>query len=256
MSSQQVAIVTGAADGIGKAIALRLASDGYNVVVADLPRQRALMNAVVELVEQTTERKAIAYEVDVTQEDQVKDLVQTTVAKLGGLDVMVANAGIASLTPLVDSKFIFVQAQRNGDNENLLAPLAEWQKTLDVNATGAFLCYREAAKSMIERGVKGRIVGASSVAGKRGEPLAGAYSASKFALRGLTQVAASEWAQYGIRVNNYAPGPIETPMLQREEKRVEEALGMNPSQFREKVSSRYVPISKPNIFSLSSGVYE
>lgn len=90
MSSQQVAIITGAADGIGKAIALRLASDGYHVVVADLPCQRPRMDAVVELVKKMTnlKQKAISYEVDVTQEDQVKTMVQAAVEQLGGLDVV------------------------------------------------------------------------------------------------------------------------------------------------------------------------
>lgn len=88
MSSQQVAIITGAADGIGKAVALRLASDGYDVVVADLPLQRALIDAVAELVKETTGRKAISYEVDITKEDQVKAMIHTAVENLGSLDVV------------------------------------------------------------------------------------------------------------------------------------------------------------------------
>jgi len=112
------------------------------------------------------------------------------------------------------------------------ASVEEWGKVFDVNSTGVFLCYREAAKSMIERGIKGRIVGACSIAGKKsnfsnqmhinlysndyfpstGMALIGSYGASKFAQRALTQVAACEWAQYGIRVNGYAPGPIDTTM--------------------------------------------
>ena len=88
MSVQQVAIITGAADGIGKAIAIRLASDEYDVVVSDLPRQRPSMDAVVDHIKTTTGRKAISFECDVSKEEQVKELVQATVEKLGGLDVV------------------------------------------------------------------------------------------------------------------------------------------------------------------------
>lgn len=90
MSVQQVAIITGAADGIGKAIAIRLASDGYDVVVADLPRQRSSIDAVVDHIKTTTGRKAIKFEFDVTKEEEVKALVQAAVEQLGGLDVVSA----------------------------------------------------------------------------------------------------------------------------------------------------------------------
>jgi len=88
MSVQQVSIITGAADGIGKAIAIRLASDGYDVVVADLPRQRLSMDAVVDHIKTTTGRKAMSFECDVSKEEQVKELVKATVEQLGGLDVV------------------------------------------------------------------------------------------------------------------------------------------------------------------------
>ncbi|KAF8952915.1 acetoin reductase family protein [Flammula alnicola] len=205
MSVQQVAIITGAADGIGKAIALRLAADGYDVVVADLPHQRSSIDAVVDRVQATTGRKAISFEVDVSKEDQVKALVQAAVEQLGGLDVMVANAGRSVMT--------------------------------SFSTVRAFLCYREAAKSMIERGIKGRIVGACSISGKKSVALLGTYGASKFAQRALTQVAAAEWAQHGIRVNGYAPGPTDTPMLEGADKRAQEILGMKPGEFREHMRS-------------------
>ncbi|KAF9464297.1 NAD-binding protein [Collybia nuda] len=229
MPSQQVAIITGAADGIGKAVALRLASDGYDVIVADLPRQRVLIDAVAEQVKATTGRKAISYQVDITKEDQVKAMIENTVKNLGGLDVMVANAGLAVMTSLLDTT------------------LDEWQKVFDVNSTGTFLCYREAAKSMIARGIKGRIVGACSTSGKKSVALLGAYGSSKFAQRALTQVAACEWAQYGIRVNGYAPGPTDTPMLKRTDERAVEILGTKPEEFREgmKLATQFKRLGRP-----------
>ncbi|KAJ7220667.1 hypothetical protein GGX14DRAFT_431634 [Mycena pura] len=117
------------------------------------------------------------------------------VERYGGLDVMVANAGIVR----ADTKLTELSAE-------------EWDRVLNVNARGTFLCYKYAGIQMIKQGRGGRIIGASSVAGKQGQPLVGAYSASKFAVRGLTQSAAQEFGPHGITVNAYAPGAVDTPM--------------------------------------------
>ncbi|PPQ80730.1 hypothetical protein CVT25_001850 [Psilocybe cyanescens] len=192
--SPRVAVVTGASRGIGRAIALRLAKDGYDLALNDLPSNQSQLDEVGSEIVEHIGRRALVLTGDAAVEEDVKNLVAKTAEDLGGVDVMVANAGIAAIGALI-----------NQDTE-------AWDNIVRVNLKGPFLCYKYAAVQMIKQGSGGRIVGASSVAGKKGMRNAGAYSATKFAVRGLTQTAAQEWAQYGITVNAYAPGPIETDM--------------------------------------------
>ncbi|KAH7905131.1 hypothetical protein BJ138DRAFT_1118747 [Hygrophoropsis aurantiaca] len=194
--SKGIALVTGAAQGIGQAIALQLASDGFDVALNDIPPKKEQLDTVAQEIN-ATGQKALVVCADVSIEDDVVAMVKDTVEGLGGLDVMVANAGISgSLGPLVE---ISTDA---------------WDKLFAINARGVYLCYKHAAKQMIAQGRGGRIIGASSAAGKRGFPLNTVYCASKFAVRGLTQSAASELGKHGITVNSYAPGIIDTPMVQ------------------------------------------
>lgn len=193
-SLSRVAIITGAARGIGRAIALRLARDGLNVVVNDLPRMRNDLEDVASEIK-SLKRESLAVYGDASDEGDVKKLMASAVKQFGSLDVMVANAGIALTQPLINT------------------PLEDWEKIIRVNAQGTFLAYKYAAIQMIEQGRGGRIIGASSVAGKQGFPEWGAYSASKFAIRGLTQSAAAELQQYNITVNAYCPGPVQTQLL-------------------------------------------
>ncbi|KAF8205633.1 hypothetical protein K438DRAFT_1964051 [Mycena galopus ATCC 62051] len=193
----RVAIVTGAAQGIGKGISLRLAADGLDVAVADLPGQIDSLNRVVEEIQQLG-RKAIAVTADVSKEEDVKAMVEATVSAFGRLDVMVANAGIVSgdgsLASVMDVK------------------IENWQKAWDVNIRGTLLCYQHAARQMVKQGAGGRIIGASSACGHRGYPPIGGYCISKSAIRSMTQTAALELREHRITVNSYAPGVIETNM--------------------------------------------
>jgi meso-butanediol dehydrogenase/(S,S)-butanediol dehydrogenase/diacetyl reductase len=135
-----------------------------------------------------------APEVDVTDEESLSRLVEVAVDAGGKLDVFVANAGIAQVEPLIDySK-------------------ADFEKIVDVNLTGVFLSYRAAAKQMIEQGNGGKIIGAASIVAFRPFALLSPYSATKWAVRGLTQGAAMEWAKHGITVNAYGPGIVGTAM--------------------------------------------
>jgi meso-butanediol dehydrogenase/(S,S)-butanediol dehydrogenase/diacetyl reductase len=194
-------MVTGAARGIGRAIALRLASDGLAVSVADLPSAKDGLDAVVaELARGGW--AGLALPLDVTDEAQVEAAVAAHVERFGGLDVMVANAGIAVTSPMLETT------------------AEQWRHTFEVNVLGVVHCYRAAARQMIAQGRGGRLIGAASVAAHRGGKWQGAYSASKFAVRGFSQSVAQELAEHGITVNVYSPGVVHTPMWES----IDEAL--------------------------------
>ena len=192
-TSNSVAVVTGSAQGIGQGIAQRLGADGHHVIVADLPSMQDGVAETVATIE-SAGGKATGAEVNVTDEDSLSRLVEVAVDAGGKLDVFVANAGIAQVEPLIDySK-------------------ADFEKIVDVNLTGVFLSYQAAAKQMIEQGNGGKIIGAASIVAFRPFALLSPYSATKWAVRGLTQGAAMEWAKHGITVNAYGPGIVGTAM--------------------------------------------
>lgn len=203
----KVAVVTGAARGIGRAIAVALAREGASVVVSDIGRPldgfpEYRVAAPSELDDAVEELRALGVGVegiacDVSREAEVRALIAETVERLGRLDVMVNNAGIAlGLVPVVE------------------LTETQWSRSLDVMAKGTFLGIREAARQMILQGEGGRIINMSSQAGKTGSPLLGAYCAAKFAINGLTQVAARELGPHGITVNAICPGEVETPLYE------------------------------------------
>ncbi|WP_029150874.1 acetoin reductase [Microbacterium indicum] len=192
-NTTSVAVVTGAARGIGEAIAQRLGRDGHHVVVADLPQMKDQTDATAASIEQAG-GKATSAVVDVTDQASVEALVGSAVEAGGHLDVFVANAGIAQVEPLVDYE---VEA---------------FEKIVDVNLKGVFLSYQAAARQMIAQGSGGKIIGAASIVAFRPFALLGPYSATKWAVRGLTQAAAMEWAEHGITVNAYGPGIVGTAM--------------------------------------------
>ncbi|KAI0067050.1 NAD(P)-binding protein [Artomyces pyxidatus] len=192
-SSKGVALVTGGARGIGRSIALRLADDGFDVAINDLPGTEQLKDVAAEI--EGKGRRTHISTGDVSQEQDVIDMIKSVVDTLGGIDVMVANAGILLMQKVFDTT---VEA---------------FDRTYAINVRGVMLCYKYAAAQMVAQGRGGRLIAASSLAGKRGSPFLFSYSASKFAVRGLTHVAATELAQYGITVNVYCPGATDTRML-------------------------------------------
>ncbi|MEU4048594.1 acetoin reductase [Streptomyces olivaceus] len=209
-ATPRIAVVTGAARGIGRGIAERLAEDGLDVVVADLPGMAEELSAVAAGIEKTG-RRALAVHADVTSKEQTDALVAAAADRFGRVDVYVANAGIARVTPLLETE------------------LAEFEQVMAVNLRGVFLSYQAAARQMIAQG-GGKIIGAASIVAHRPFALLGTYSASKWGVRGLTQAAAMEWARYGITVNAYCPGIVGTDMWDLIDERLAEEAGIQKGQ--------------------------
>ena len=202
--SGAVALVTGGGQGIGRAIALRLAKDGAHIAIVDVNEQK--MSVVADEVK-ALGRKAATFKADVSKRDEVYGAIDHAEKLLGGFDVMVNNAGIAQVQPIAD-----------------VTP-EEVDKILKVNVQGVLWGIQAAAKKFKQRKQKGKIISASSIAGHDGFEMLGVYSATKFAVRALTQAAAKEYASDGINVNAYCPGIVGTDMWVEIDKRFAEITG-------------------------------
>ncbi len=200
----KVVLVTGAGQGIGRAIALRLANDGANIALVDVKDDK--LKAVADEVK-AAGRKATTFVADVTRRDEVYAAVDHAEKELGGFDVIVNNAGISQVQALAD-----VTPEEVGT-------------ILKVNVEGVLWGIQAAAKKFRERKQKGKIISASSIAGHDGFALLGVYSATKFAVRALTQAAAQEFASDGITVNAYCPGIVGTDMWVEIDRRFAEITG-------------------------------
>jgi meso-butanediol dehydrogenase/(S,S)-butanediol dehydrogenase/diacetyl reductase len=200
----KVALVTGAGQGIGRAIALRLAHDGAKIAVVDLKEEK--MQAVADEIK-AAGSGAVIFKADVSDRDNVFAAVDYAEKELGGFDIMVNNAGIANIQAIED-----------------LTP-EEVDKIMKVNVQGVLWGIQAAAKKFKQRGQKGKIISASSIAGHEGFALLGIYSATKFAVRALTQAAAKEFASAGITVNAYCPGVVGTDMWVEIDRRMAEITG-------------------------------
>jgi 3-oxoacyl-[acyl-carrier protein] reductase len=201
----QVAIVTGASRGIGKATAFALAAEGAKVVVNYASNRQAADGAVNEII--TAGGEAIAISADVSQQEAVEEMFKQTTSKWGRIDILVNNAGITRDTLMLRMK------------------LEDWQQVINLNLTGVFLCCKAASKIMLKQR-SGRIINISSVAGQMGNPGQANYSAAKAGVIGLTKTLAKEFSSRGVTVNAVAPGFIETDMT--EGLQAEEILKMIP----------------------------
>jgi 2-hydroxycyclohexanecarboxyl-CoA dehydrogenase len=194
-SNERVAIVTGAASGIGLAIASRLAADGMAVSIFD--RSADAVGAASERIASQGGR-CLGLVVDVAEPAQVTGGIEQTVAELGAPVILVNNAGIEGFARFLD------------------LTLDEWERLLRVNLTGTFLCCQGAVPHMVDAGW-GRIVNISSSSAQGGQPLMSHYVSSKAAMIGLTKALALELGPHGITVNTIPPGFIDTPMLRASE---------------------------------------
>lgn len=195
----QVAVVTGGGGGIGEGIGLCMAKAGADVVVSDI--REDLAKAVAAKIQELG-RRAVAVKTDVRDEAECKALMETALQELGRLDILVCSAGTAGIeymTPSEEAVFL----------ENI--PLETWDRTIDVNLKGIFLCVRAAIPHM-KKQQRGKIINISSAAGRQGRELLPVYGASKAGVINLGQAMARQLAAHNINVNTICPGLIWTPM--------------------------------------------
>jgi len=212
----RVALVTGAGGGIGRATSLRLAREGARVLLAELPGES------LQAVADALGAQGLACPTDVTREEEVRRAVATAERELGGLDLLVNNAGIeGAVVPFEDY------------------PVDVFDRVLAVNVRGVFLGMRHAAPALRRRG-GGAIVNLASVAGVTGDPNLSAYVASKHAVIGLTRSAAPGFGPQGIRVNAVAPAPVETRMMRA----LETGLGHEQAESVKKMLTERIPVGR------------
>ena len=205
----KVAVITGAASGIGKDIAAVFLAAGAKVVIADLNMDAAQATAAAF---DASGDRAMAVAMDVTDEGQVDAGIAAVAAKFGGVDVLVSNAGIQIVAPLEDYKF------------------ADWKKLLAIHLDGAFLTTRACLKLMYAQGRGGSIIYMGSVHSKEASPLKAPYVTAKHGLVGLAKVVAKEGAKHGVRANVICPGFVRTPLVEKQIPEQAKALGISEDE--------------------------
>lgn len=207
--SGKSALITGAASGIGKDIACVFAREGAQVAVADLNLQAADATAR-EIV--ATGGSAMGVPMDVTSESQVNSGVEAVVARFGGVDILVSNAGIQLVHPLEEF------------------PYSEWKKMLAIHLDGAFLTTKACLRHMYQAGRGGSIIYMGSVHSKEASLLKAPYVTAKHGLLGLCRVVAKEGARHGVRANVICPGFVRTPLVEKQIPEQAQALGLTEEQ--------------------------
>ena len=204
----KVAVITGAASGIGREIALAFAKEGAKVVIADLDADAAL--AAAAEIDPAFER-ALPIAMDVSDEGQVERGIARVIATFGQLDILVSNAGVQIVSPLVEFDF------------------EKWKKLLAIHLDGAFLTTRAALRQMYRQN-GGSIVYIGSVHSKEASPLKAPYVAAKHGLIGLAKVVAKEGAAHGVRANVICPGFVRTPLVEKQIPEQAHALGISEAE--------------------------
>ncbi len=205
----KVALVTGGANGIGKAIALRFSLEGAAVAIADLDGEKANQ---LKCVIDSSGGQAFVVEVDVAKKKSVSDLIEKSLGRFGQIDILVNSAGIGYRSAFLDI-----------DEEN-------WDRTIEVNLKGTFLCSQEVARAMIQQKRGGTIISIASICGVVADKfsLHAAYEASKAGVILLTRVMAQELAEYDITANAIGPGRIKTELIRSEPDHVNKVLEQIP----------------------------
>ena len=234
----KVALVTGAGRrrGIGYGIARHLAGLGASVAIVGAGRRsmagldyeaEALgeLHAIRDELAALGRGRHLAGQADVADPEQVGRLFDRIENELGVVEILVNNAGVCLVKPLLETTF------------------SDWERTMRVNATGAFVCSTEAARRMVAHGIQGNIVSITSLSAKEGWPDFGAYTASKFALLGFTQVFAREMAPHGIRVNAVCPGYIAAGVSEEITNTFAAKLGLSPAELDRSTVDR-VPLGR------------
>jgi 3-hydroxybutyrate dehydrogenase len=212
--TNKICIVTGAASGIGRAIAERYVAGGAKVAIADLNREAA--NAAAALINTAKPGMAMGVAMDVTNEDQVNSGVAAVVSAWGGVDVLVSNAGIQIVHPLEEY------------------PFADWKKMLAIHLDGAFLTSKAVLPHMYAKG-SGSIIFMGSVHSKEASPLKSAYVTAKHGLIGLNKVIAKEGGKHGVRSNVICPGFVKTPLVEKQIPEQAKALGISEEDVVKKI---------------------
>ena len=252
----KVAVVTGAGQGIGKGIALRLAQEGAGVVIAEYNRETA--SSAAREIEESTGQRALAYPIDISDVVAVRQMVDDIVAELGHIDILVNNAGVLQTKPMME------------------LTEKDWDYVIDVNQRGLFFCLQAVADQMIRQfpeefkasqapadvfsikeeqsgrgaqvagdvGSFGKIVNLSSIAGRRGRPLSTHYAASKAAIINITQSAALALAPYRINVNAICPGIVPTPLWEKIDRDRGDLFGAEPGEAMAAFMERRPPTFK------------
>jgi NAD(P)-dependent dehydrogenase (short-subunit alcohol dehydrogenase family) len=184
----KIAVVTGGANGIGRAIAAGYAAEGAVAVIADRDADGA------EAAASVIGHGSMAVALDVTSEVSISEMVATVLARKGGIDILVNNAAVFEMGPVLD------------------VTRSSFDRLFDVNVKGLFFTLQAVARHMVERGASGKIINMASQAGRRGEALVSVYCATKAAVISLTQSAGLDLIKHGINVNGISPGVVDTPM--------------------------------------------
>ena len=210
----KVAIVTGAASGIGKNIAETFAKEGAKVVIADINKESAepVAKAII-----AAGGKATAVKMDVTDESDVENGVAEVIKKFGDIDILVSNAGIQHIDPIDKLS------------------LEDWKKLLSIHLDGAFLTTRSCIRSMYKSGRGGSIIYMGSVHSKEASPLKAPYVTAKHGLIGLCEVVAKEGAAHNVRANVICPGYVETPLVKKQIPEQAKDLGISEEDVIKKV---------------------